>query len=52
MNLDAGMSLARREAYSHLLDRGFRTMRQGLAMHFPNEPAHSRSGIFVIDDWR
>jgi predicted N-acetyltransferase YhbS len=50
--LDAGMSLARREAYGHLLDRGFRTMKQGVAMHFPNEPAHSRPTVFVIDDWR
>jgi predicted N-acetyltransferase YhbS len=51
-HLDAGMNLARIEAYRHLLECGFRTMRQGVAMHAPNEPGHSWPGVFVIDDWR
>jgi predicted N-acetyltransferase YhbS len=51
-NVLAGVNLAREEAYTHMLERGFRTQIQGVAMHRPNEPAYSRSGIFVLDDWR
>jgi GNAT superfamily N-acetyltransferase len=50
--VDAGMNLSRHEAYRMLLDRGFRAMYQGVAMHRPNEPGYSRPGIYVIDDWR
>jgi len=50
--LDAGVNLARHEAYRHMLDRGFRTVHQGVAMHRPNEPAYSSPGTYVIDDWR
>ena len=48
----AGVNLAREEAYRHMLGRGFRTQVQGVAMHRPNQPAYSRPGIFVLDDWR
>ncbi len=48
----AGVNLAREEAYRHMLGRGFRTQVQGVAMHRPNEPGYSRSGLFVLDDWR
>lgn len=48
----AGVNLAREEAYRHLLQRGFRTQIQGVAMHRPNRPGYSRPGLFVLDDWR
>jgi GNAT superfamily N-acetyltransferase len=48
----AGVNLAREEAYRHLQRRGFRTQIQGVTMHRPNEPGYSRSGLFVLDDWR
>lgn len=48
----AGVNLAREEAYRHMLSRGFRTQVQGVAMHRPNDPAFSRPGLFVLDDWR
>lgn len=51
-HLDAGMNLARHEAYRQLLSHGFRLDRQGVAMHCPDEPAYSREGIYVMDDWR
>ena len=51
-NVLAGVNLARDEAYRHMLGRGFRTQIQGVAMHRQNEPAYSRSGLFVLDDWR
>jgi GNAT superfamily N-acetyltransferase len=48
----AGANLARREAYQHLVARGFRTTMQGVSMHRGNEPGYCRPGIYVIDDWR
>jgi len=50
--LVAGVNMARHEAYQEMLDRGFRTELQGVAMHRPNEPGYSREGAYVIDDWR
>ncbi len=51
-NVLAGVNLAREEAYRHMLGGGFRTQIQGVAMHRPNEFGYSRSGLFVLDDWR
>jgi GNAT superfamily N-acetyltransferase len=51
-SLLAGANLARREAYRHLADRGYRTAIQGVYMHRRNEPGYCRSGAYVIDDWR
>jgi predicted N-acetyltransferase YhbS len=51
-NLVAGVNLAREEAYRVMLDVGFRTQIQGVAMHRSNAPGYSRPGIFVLDDWR
>jgi GNAT superfamily N-acetyltransferase len=48
----AGANLARREAYQHLVARGFRTTFQGVAMHRDNEPGYCREGVYIIDDWR
>ncbi|MFF7391536.1 GNAT family N-acetyltransferase [Streptomyces scabiei] len=50
--LDAGMNLAREDAYRRMVDRGFRTWLQGVTMHRPNEPGYSRPDAYVIDDWR
>jgi predicted N-acetyltransferase YhbS len=50
--LVAGVNTARREAYRHMLGRGFRTDVLGLAMDRPDEAAYNRSGTYVIDDWR
>jgi GNAT superfamily N-acetyltransferase len=51
-NLLVGTNLARDEAYRHLVERGFRTAIQGVAMHRHNDPGYSRPGLFVLDDWR
>ena len=50
--LEAGVNLARAEAYRQLLDRGYRASFQGVAMHRPDVPGFSRPGVFVLDDWR
>jgi GNAT superfamily N-acetyltransferase len=48
----AGANMARHEAYGHLVDRGFRTEIQGVAMHRKNDPGYCRPGLYIIDDWR
>jgi GNAT superfamily N-acetyltransferase len=48
----AGVNMARHEAYSHLVDRGFRTEIQGVAMHRKNDAGYCRPGLYIIDDWR
>jgi len=50
--LIAGVNAARHSAYRALLERGFRTMLQGVAMQRPNDPGFNRSDCFVLDDWR
>jgi hypothetical protein len=50
--MEAGVNLGRQKAYQQMLARGFRTAFQGVTMHKPNEPGYSRSGVYVIDDWR
>ena len=51
-NLLAGANMARRDAYRHLLARGYRTAIQGVAMHRHNDPGTCRPGAYIIDDWR
>lgn len=48
----AGVNTARREAYGYMLERGWRPITYGVAMHRPDEPGYSRRGVYVIDDWR
>ena len=50
--LAAGVNTARHEAYRAILEHGFRTDLQGVAMHRPNEPGYNRPGVYLIDDWR
>jgi hypothetical protein len=50
--LEAGVNMARHEAYRTMLARGFRTDIQGVAMHRHNEPGYNRPGVYLIDDWR
>ena len=50
--LSAGVNAARIEAYRHMLARGYRIGFTGVALHRPAEPAFSRPGVYVLDDWR
>lgn len=50
--LNAGVNMARHEAYRIMIERGYRTFLQGVAMHRPNEEAFNRPGVYAIDDWR
>lgn len=47
-----GVNTARHDAYRVLLERGFRSVLQGVTMHRPNEAGYSRPDRFVLDDWR
>lgn len=51
-HLVAGVNTGRRGAYGIMLDSGFRSIQQGIAMHRPDDPGYDRSDIYVIDDWR
>jgi hypothetical protein len=50
--LVAGVNTARHDAYGRLLERGFRTEIQGVAMHRPNESGYNQPGVYLLDDWR
>jgi len=50
--LAAGVNLARLEAYREMLQAGFRTTMQGVAMQRNADPGYNRPGVFLIDDWR
>ncbi len=50
--MEAGVNLNRGETYRHMLQRGFRTDIQGVAMHKPDSGAYNRPDIYLIDDWR
>ncbi|MBD2577962.1 GNAT family N-acetyltransferase [Oscillatoria sp. FACHB-1406] len=50
--LSAGVNSSHNEAYTRLLDRGFRAEVIGVAMHKNNEPLYHRPDVFVLDDWR
>jgi len=51
-SLDAGMNMARLDAYREMLEAGFRTSRQGVVMERNAEPGYNRPEVFLIDDWR
>jgi len=50
--LEAGVNMGRHSAYRRMLERGFRTDIQGVAMHRPDEPGYNRPEVYLIDDWR
>jgi hypothetical protein len=50
--LAAGVNLARFEAYREMLQAGFRTTRQGVAMERNAAEGYNRPDVFLIDDWR
>lgn len=50
--LIAGANAGRDRAWASLVERGFRSDMQGVAMHRPNEAGYSTSDSYVIDDWR
>jgi GNAT superfamily N-acetyltransferase len=50
--VEAGVNLAREDAYRRMRARGFRTTMQGVAMQRPHAVGFNRPDAYVIDDWR
>lgn len=50
--VEAGVNLGRANAYRQMLERGYRTFIQGVAMQRPDSPGFNRPDVYVIDDWR
>lgn len=51
-SIEAGVNLAREDAYRRMRARGYRTISQGVAMQRPHAEGFNRADAFVIDDWR
>ncbi len=50
--LEAGVNLAREDAYRRMRSHGYRVMIQGVAMQRPHAVGFNRADAYVIDDWR
>jgi GNAT superfamily N-acetyltransferase len=50
--VEAGMNLAREDAYRRMRSHGYRVALQGVAMQRPHEEGFNRPDAYVIDDWR
>ena len=50
--VEAGVNLAREDAYRRLRSHGYRVTMQGVAMQSPNADGFNRADVYVIDDWR
>ncbi len=50
--LEAGVNLAREDAYRRLRSHGYRVTMQGVAMQSPHADGFNRADVYVIDDWR
>ena len=52
VRLVGGVNTGRHDAYRRMIDLGFRTDMQGVAMQRPNELGYNRAEVYLIDDWR
>ncbi len=50
--VEAGVNLAREDAYRRMRSRGYRVIAQGVAMQRPHAVGFNRPDAYVIDDWR
>ncbi len=50
--VEAGVNLAREDAYRRMRSRGYRVATQGVAMQRPNAGGFNRADVYVVDDWR
>jgi GNAT superfamily N-acetyltransferase len=51
-SVEAGVNLAREDAYRRMRARGYRVTTQGVAMQRPHAAGFNRADAYVIDDWR
>ena len=50
--IEAGVNLAREDAYRRLRSHGYRVAMQGVAMQSPHADGFNRADVYVMDDWR
>jgi GNAT superfamily N-acetyltransferase len=50
--IEAGVNMARVDAYRRMRSHGYRVLMQGVAMQRPHEPGFNRPDVYVMDDWR
>jgi hypothetical protein len=50
--VEAGVNLAREDAYRRMRSHGYRVALQGVAMQRPHAEGFCRPGAYVMDDWR
>jgi hypothetical protein len=50
--IEAGVNLAREDAYRRMRAHGYRVSMQGVAMQRPHADGFNRDDVYVIDDWR
>jgi hypothetical protein len=50
--LEAGVNMAREDAWRRMRSRGYRVTTQGVAMQRPHAAGFNRADVYVIDDWR
>jgi hypothetical protein len=50
--VEAGMNLAREDAYRRMRSHGYRVALQGVAMQRPHATGFNRPDVYVTDDWR
>jgi len=51
-DVEAGVNLARRDAYTRMRVHGYKATTQGIAMHRPHGDGFNRADVYVMDDWR
>jgi GNAT superfamily N-acetyltransferase len=52
VTIEAGVNLARDDAYRRMRAHGYRAAMQGVAMQRPHAPGFNRADAYVLDDWR
>jgi len=52
LTIEAGVNLARQDAFERMRARGYRVTTQGVAMQRPHAEGFNRADVWVIDDWR
>ena len=50
--IEAGVNLAREDAYRRMRAHGYKVSMQGVAMQSPHANGFNRADVYVIDDWR
>jgi GNAT superfamily N-acetyltransferase len=51
-SVEAGVNMAREDAWRRMRAHGYRVTMQGVAMHRPHMEGFNRPDAYVIDDWR